>query len=140
MLEGHGNLVNSIIQTVRVDEFVKEHQLSPTYLFKISTEKHEVDVLVGFGKIINQFKPVVLIEILDEKLGKVILPFFFEISYVYYEIIKGKEMRRVNSLGASSNNYLICPKELAEINEFGDIVSHEYLNFLFERKARDFSS
>lgn len=128
MLSGQSiNLVETIIQTVRIDTFVKDRHLGSADLFKIDTEKHEVDVLSGFGDVIKQFRPAVLIEILGQELGKGIEPFFSDLGYVFYEIIEGKEVRRIESLGTSSNNYLLCPNEYAALNGLGDVVRHEAL-------------
>ncbi|MEQ1777317.1 MAG: FkbM family methyltransferase [Nitrosomonas sp.] len=127
MLSGHGNLVETIVQTLRVDEFVKDNNLTSADLFKIDTEQHEVDVLSGFGGVIERFKPAVLIEILDQDLGKEVEAFFAGFDYVFYEIIEGKEVRRVESLGASSRNYLLCSKDFATLNGFGDVIQHNAL-------------
>lgn len=127
MLSGQGNLVETIIQTIRIDAFVKDRQLASADLFKIDTEKHEVDVLSGFGSVIKQFRPAVLIEILDQELGKRIEPFFSDLGYVFYKIIEGKEVRLIGSLGTSSSNYLLCPNEYAAINGLGDVIKHDDL-------------
>ncbi len=127
MLSGQDNLVETMIQTVRIDAFVKDRQLPSADLFKIDTEKHEVDVLSGFGDVIKKFRPAVLIEILDHDLGRKIEPFFSDLHYVFYEIIEGKEVRRIVSLGTSSNNYLLCPNEYASLQGLGDVVRHDAL-------------
>lgn len=127
MLRGQDNLVETIIQTVRIDTFLKDRQLASADLFKIDTEKHEVDVLSGFGDVIKQCRPAVLIEILGHELGKGIESFFADLDYVFYEIIEGKEVRRIESLGSSSNNYLLCPNEYAALNGLGDVVRHDAL-------------
>ena len=128
MLSGQANLVETIIQTVRIDAFVRDRQLASADLFKIDAEMHEVDVLTGFGEVIKQHRPAVLIEILDQEIGKAIEPFFSDLGYVFFEIIEGKEMRRIKSLGISlNNNYLLCTSDYAVVNELGDVVKHDAL-------------
>lgn len=90
MLGGQDNLVEPIVQTVRIDAFVKDRQLASADLFKIDTEKHEVDVLIGFGDVITQFRSLVLIEILDQQLGKRIELFFLDFGYFFTKSLKAK--------------------------------------------------
>jgi FkbM family methyltransferase len=125
MLSGDGDLVETIVPTLRVDEFVKDNNLTSVDLFKIDVEKHEVDVLSGFGDVIERFKPTVLIEILDRDIGKKVEVFFVDFDYVYFEIIEGVEIRRVKNLGGSARNYLLCSKDFASRNGFGDVVQHK---------------
>jgi FkbM family methyltransferase len=127
MLSGHGKLVETIVPTLRVDELVKNNNLTTADLFKIDVEKHEIDVLSGFGGVIEQFKPAILLEILDQDAGKRVEAFFADFDYVFFEIIECKEVRRVKSLGASSGNYLLCTKDFATFNEFGDVIQHNAL-------------
>ena len=127
MLSGHSDLVETIVPTLRVDEFVKVHNLTSVDLFKIDAEKHEVDVLSGFGDIIKQFKPTILIEILDQEIGKNIEGFFSDLDYIFFEITEGVEIRRVKFLGSSTRNYLLCSTEFACRNSLGDVVEHNEL-------------
>lgn len=127
MLSGQDNLVESLIQTVRIDSFLKYRRLASLDLVKIDTEKHEFDVLSGFGDVIQQFRPAVLIEILDQGMGKDIEPFFAGLGYVFYEIIEGKGVRRIGSLGISPTNHLLCPNECAAFHGLGDFVTHDSL-------------
>lgn len=127
MLSGDGNLVETIIPTLRLDEYIRDNKLTSVDLIKIDTEKHEVDVLDGLGCVIDQFKPALFIEILDPVLGKKVEEFFTRLDYVFYEITEGKEVRRVQSLGASSRNYLLCPKDFATLNGFSDVIPHNAL-------------
>jgi len=127
MLSGNGNLIETVIPTLRMDEFVKDRALDSADLFKIDTEKHEVDVLSGFGDVIERFKPAVLIEILNKTLGGEVEAFFANSNYVFYEIVEGEALRRVESLGVASRNYLLCTADFAARNGFGDVVLHEAL-------------
>ena len=124
MLRGNTNLIETVIPILRIDEFIRDHALDSADLFKIDTEKHEVDVPSGFGDIINKFKPAILIEILNKTLGGEVEAFFLNSNYVFYEIIEGVALRRVESLGATSGNYLLCTADFAASSGFGNLVPH----------------
>lgn len=121
------NMVKKRIKTLRIDDFIERKNLSSADLFKIDTEKHEVDVLSGFGKVIERFRPSILIEILDRDFGEKIKDFFNNYDYIYYEIIEGKQVSRVDELGGSSRNYLICSREFSAKNGLGDSIQHDEL-------------
>lgn len=127
MLDGSVKLVERRIHVVRIDKFMKEHNLTSLELVKIDTEKHEFDVLVGFGDIVKTLRPTILIEILNRELGQKIEQFFFGLDYEFYEIIERKQVRRVGSLGVSSGNHLLCPKECSLLHGLRDLVTHHEL-------------
>lgn len=127
MLPGEPGLVKTVVPTIAIHDFIKKNKLQSADVFKIDVEKHEVAVLSGFGDVIEKFRPTLLIEILDQDHGKQVKEFFAGLKYVYYEIIEGKEARRVQTLDGSTRNYLICPEAFAELKGMGEIIRHDAL-------------
>ena len=87
MLAGTSNVKRTCIPVTRIDDYIDMQGLKSADLFKIDVEKHEVEVLSGFGDVIVNFSPAILIEILDRKFGEKVEPFFEGLDYVFFEII-----------------------------------------------------
>ena len=128
MLAGRQDLRQSRIAVTRMDDFAAVRGLTSVELVKIDAEKHEVEVLTGFGAMISKSRPTFLLEVLDQALGRKIVPFFSGLGYVFYEIVEGRELRRTEHLGTAMGNYLVCTTEAAQLAGFGDLVFHRELH------------
>ena len=128
MLAGNTDLRETLVTITRMDEFVAAKNLPSVDLVKIDAEKHEVEVLLGFGDLIADHRPTFLIEVLDATIGKKVKRFFEGLDYVFYEINEGQEIRQVTELGRSARNHLICTRSFAEEAGFGKRLSHEELS------------
>ncbi len=128
MLAGKSDLSEKRIATTRMDDFAAERGLSSTDLFKIDVEKHEIEVLCGFGGLIALNRPTFLIEILSETLGEQVKALFSGHNYVFYEINEGVSVRQVTTLGSAERNYLICPREFASGMNLGESTFHAELS------------
>lgn len=124
MLAGHADLAEVRIAITRMDDFFDARGLTSADLFKIDVEKHEIEALSGFGDLIACYRPAFLIEILDRALGEKVESYFAGLNYVFYEIIETQCVRRVQTLGLSERNYLICSEELAASSGLKDVTTH----------------
>jgi FkbM family methyltransferase len=58
-----GNCVANIVQTITVDTFVKENDISRIDFIKIDIEGNELNALQGAEKSIKKFRPIIMCEI-----------------------------------------------------------------------------
>lgn len=124
MLPGLSGMQENRIAVTRMDDFLAQKKLEYVDLIKIDVEKHEIEVLSGFGGAIEKLKPTFLIEVLDRDLGRKVEGFFAGIDYEFYEIIEGWEVRRVAQLGKGERNYLVCTREAASRFGLGELTRH----------------
>ena len=81
---------------------------------KIDVETHEPEVLEGMGVYLKQFKPTLLIEILNDTIGEEIQNVIKEIDYLYFNLDEKGNIKMVNNLKKSDyHNYLICERKIA---------------------------
>ena len=79
-------------------------------LLKIDVETLEAEVLEGFKDHLYLFKPIIILEIQDTKIGSRIKAFFNDENYSFFNIDESKGLIPVNKLGNEKyHNYLICP-------------------------------
>ena len=126
MLAGHPNRVRTTVAIARADDFVAKHGLGSIDLAKIDTERHEREVLEGFGSLIRSARPSFLIEILDRSLGSEVARMLGQ-DYAFFEIVEGVGVRRVDELGLGPRNHLVCPAAVAQEVGLGDGVAHASL-------------
>lgn len=110
-----GAKVNEVkIETITLDSFVEEYELSKIDLIKIDVETHEPEVIEGFRKYIGQFKPTLLIEILDDQVGKRVEDLIKDLGYLYFNIDEKRSIRKVDRITKSDYyNYLLCTSKIA---------------------------
>ena len=83
-------------------------------IIKIDVETHEAEVLEGFSKYIKIFKPIILIEILNDTVGRNVEKLVEGNDYLFFNIDEKKGIRQVNKITRSDYyNYLLCSKEIA---------------------------
>lgn len=106
-------LVKRQVQAQRVDQLVAEEGIpeNMSLVVKIDVEMHELEVLEGFGSVINSHRPVFLVEILTESLGAKILALFRSLDYVFFAVNEGIDVKQVVELGTFGRNYLLIPSE-----------------------------
>jgi len=111
-----GAKVNEIkIETITLDTFVEEYKLEKIDLIKIDVETHEPEVLEGFKKYIEKFKPTILIEILEDEVGSRVQNLIKDLGYIYFNIDENKSIRKVDTITKSDYyNYLICTPKVAD--------------------------
>ena len=107
-------VVEQKIFTTTLDSFIRENNLTAIDLIKIDVETHEPEVLEGFSEYLMKFKPTLLIEILDDGIGKKIENILRDSGYNYYNIDENAGIRKVSSITKSDYfNFLLCTSETA---------------------------
>ncbi len=103
------------IKVRRLDSLIEELKIGKIDLLKIDVETHEPEVLAGFGKYLDEFKPTMLIEVLNDEVGAKIEAILNGKDYLYFNIDeKTDSVRKVERITKSDYyNYLICSRETA---------------------------
>ena len=101
------------IQLLTLDSFIDQNNLSKIDLIKIDVETHEPQVLSGFKKHLPEFRPNMIIEILNNdvarSVGEQLKP--YDYSFYYIDDINNK-VEEVETLKAqASMNYLALRSE-----------------------------
>jgi FkbM family methyltransferase len=105
---------SSEIQTITLDEFISDRELTSIDLMKIDVESHEPAVLEGFRQGIRKFTPTILIEVLSNEIGHKIYNFVRDMDYLYFSINEEKGPCQTEFIKRGENfNYLLCSKETA---------------------------
>ncbi|MBL4668383.1 MAG: FkbM family methyltransferase [Flavobacteriales bacterium] len=111
------------IQTKTLDSFITEENIDHIDLIKIDVETHEPEVLEGYLGNIKKHQPSILIEVLNDEVGRRIEDLIKGMGYLYFNIDENAGIKKVNSILKSDYyNYLLCTKEVAI--KLG-ILSHE---------------
>ncbi|MDP4261655.1 MAG: FkbM family methyltransferase [Bacteroidota bacterium] len=107
-------VVETTIETVTLDSFIRENNLKKVDLMKIDVETHEPEVLAGFLTYLPQYKPTMLIEILNDEVGARVHSMVKDLGYLYFNIDERGSIRQVDKITKSDYyNYLLCNRDTA---------------------------
>jgi len=107
-----------IVPVIKIEDYIKNNNITKIDLMKIDVETYEYQVLDGMGKYLNQFRPIIIIEIINPVLGLEINSLFENLNYIYLNICESKGVVDVKTLGENSDcNYILCPIEKKYIIE-----------------------
>ena len=108
-------VVEKTIKTITLDSFINKEKIKNIDLIKIDVETHEPEVIEGYINNIKQHQPTILIEILNDEVGKKIETLIKDIPYLYFNIDENSGVKRVNHILKSDYyNYLLCTEEVAK--------------------------
>lgn len=109
-------VIPTSIETVRLDDFIESENIEKIDLMKIDVETHEAEVLEGLGKYLELFKPTLLIEILNDEVGKNVEDLVAKNGYLYFDIDdKNGSLKQTNQITKSDfYNYLLCNEKTAK--------------------------
>lgn len=108
-------VIETTISTISLDSFIRKNAVSGIDLLKIDVETHEPEVLKGFSEYLKQYKPAMLIEILNEDVGEKINTITSGLDYLYFNIDEERGVFQESKITKSNYyNYLVCQKEVAE--------------------------
>ena len=104
------------IRTQTIADFIEEQQLEHISLMKIDVETHEVEVLKGMGDYLNRFRPVMIIEVLNESIASELTLLLKDKDYLYFNIDDMRNTIRQTAVIEKSDfwNYLVCDKLTAQ--------------------------
>ncbi|MCU0443821.1 MAG: FkbM family methyltransferase [Microscillaceae bacterium] len=109
-----GKSASITIPSTTLDSFVEKYGLRQIDLIKIDVETHEPEVMAGFAKYLAQFRPTLLIEILNEDVAKKVYQAVQNLGYLYFNIDEKNSIRQTLSLEKSDYyNYLLCSPKIA---------------------------
>lgn len=110
----YGNKI--VFEYITLDTFIEQHQLSKIDLMKIDVEKHEPQVLEGFQKYLREFKPTMIIEVLNQEVANKMNYYLNGLDYLYFNIDDKKGTIRQTDVIEKSDfwNYLVCNYENAK--------------------------
>lgn len=110
-------VIPTTIKTIRLDTFIERLNLPKIDLIKIDVETHEAEVIEGMGKYLEEFKPTMLVEVLNDTVGRNIEDLVQGKGYIYFNLDEQTgRIRRVNHISRSDYyNYLICNEEVAKL-------------------------
>ncbi len=113
------------IKTITLKDYIEQHNIQSIDLMKIDVETHESEVMEGFGDYFLRFKPIILIEILNEEVAGKLNNYFDPAGFDFYNIDEVAGIKKVSELSKKAEyNFLIVPKEKAHLfNEKSFIYS-----------------
>jgi len=91
------------VQTIRIDDYIKENNIYKVDIIKIDVEGCEPMVIEGALITMKNLKPLILIEVLDERLNTInsskedLYKLFQENKYSPYEIINYNVIKKINT-------------------------------------------
>ena len=107
-------VVEKEIKTITLDTVIEKENINRIDLIKIDVETHEPEVLEGYAKYIKEHQPSILIEILNDEVGKKVESLVKNINYLYFNIDENKGIKKVDGISKSDYyNYLLCSEEVA---------------------------
>lgn len=108
-------VVETKISTITMNSFIKENGLEKIDLIKIDVETHEPEVLKGFNEYLVKFKPILLIEILNDEIGEKVFEIVKDLDYLFFNIDENGGVRQVDKIVKSDYyNYLFCDRKIAD--------------------------
>ncbi len=122
------------VETIKLDSFIKNHNIQNIDLIKIDVETHEPEVIEGFKEHLESFRPTMIVEIIREFTASSLQEQLSGLGYNYFYINEpfggddhefknidhefkdiGCIYQRVDSLiDGKWGNYLICSNDIAK--------------------------
>ena len=120
--EHNSTVITKEIAVTTLDSFIQKNKIPRIDLIKIDVETFEVEVLEGVQENLKNFKPTIIIEVLNDEVASGISKLIAGIDYDLYNISEITGITKVASISKSSSyNYLICTPEVSDkigINRF----------------------
>ena len=108
-------VVETEIETITLNTFIRNSGLKKIDLLKIDVETHEPEVLEGFSNYLSVFRPTMLIEILTDDIGQRVERLVDGLGYLYFNIDENGGIRKLEHIVKSDYyNYLLCNQEYAD--------------------------
>lgn len=109
---GHSSFVT--VKSISLDTFIKQNSLTKIDLIKIDVETCEPKVLEGFSNYLPQFRPTMIIEIINGNIADQVYNFVRDLGYLYFNIDEKGSIRQTERIERSDYyNYLLCNPDIA---------------------------
>lgn len=103
------------IKTITLKDYIEQNKIAGIDLMKIDVETHEPEVIEGFVPYLKPFKPIILIEILNDEVAQKLSNYFDPAEYYFYNVDEQTGIKKTGTLSKSNSyNFLILPKEKEE--------------------------
>lgn len=107
-------VIPTAVRTMKLSSFIEDMRLGRVDLIKIDVETHEPEVLRGLEGYLDQFKPTLLIEILNDEVAEQVERIVEGKGYRYFNIDEEGGIRAVDRITKSDYyNFLLCDGETA---------------------------
>jgi len=105
------------VNVCRLDSIIKKLNLGKIDLIKIDVETYEFQVLLGYGQLLFEQRPVILLEIQSSEIGNNVIGLLDGHDYRAFNIDESKGLRPMIDLNFSysDKNYLLCPFEKLDL-------------------------
>jgi FkbM family methyltransferase len=108
-IQGDAQIVQISVPTIPFSVIHTKHHLGKVDLIKIDVEGHEIAVLKAMLQFIEEFKPVILLEVIGEENAVALDTFFRGLGYRFVCIDEINKSRVVDLLWNNNHhNFLIC--------------------------------
>lgn len=104
------------IEVSQLSTFISKNNIHKIDLMKVDVETHEVEVLGGMANYLKEFKPTMIIEVLNEEIAEKLNTIFNGMGYLYFNIDDVKNSIRLTPKITKSDywNYLLCDENTAK--------------------------
>ena len=107
-------VIPTVVSTIRLSSLIDKDEMKKIDLIKIDVETHEPEVLEGLEPYLSRDKPSILVEVLNDDIGKQIEKIVHGNNYLYFNIDEQGGIRRTESILKSDHyNYLLCQPDTA---------------------------
>lgn len=105
------------INVCKLSTLIETRHISKIDLMKLDVETHEVEVIKGMENYLKEFKPAILIEVLNDDIAKNLNEIFQGMGYLYFNIDDIKNtVRLVPEITKSDYwNFLLCNENTAKV-------------------------
>ena len=97
------------VKTKRLSSFIEERKIMNIDLMKIDVETHEVEVLEGMGRYLEEMRPSIILEVLTDEVGRRLEKALEGKGYSFFYIDEEGPITGVQQLRPKDSlNYLVC--------------------------------
>jgi len=115
--EGYtGDVVEYEVQTRTLADYIKNQSIENIDLIKMDIEMHEPEAIEGLGYYLQEFKPIVLIEVLSDEIAEKLNKLINKKEHVIFHLKEHNDTQLVEKFSWSYPhwNYLFFHKDLIE--------------------------
>jgi FkbM family methyltransferase len=116
------------VETIKLATFAQQEKIDKIDLLKIDVESYEPQALQGLEKYLTQHRPSIIIEILDDEVGRGVYNVVKDLNYLFFKVTRNQNLVQsehlINTIERldDDHNFLLCTKEVAqELN----LIAHE---------------
>ena len=114
MLGAAPHMLETQVPVTRIDAFAAAEGLSRIDLVKVDAERHEPEVLAGFGDRLARDRPSLLVEVLDTAMGERLSPMLSGLGYLTFRVDETVGIVPDDVLGRHAGNYLLCRPDVVD--------------------------